>query len=184
MRTIVLRNGLLAGAIMATVFALTVPVHDRLGYDWGMVVGYTSMVAAFMLIWFGVKTYGHEVGGPVGFWRALGLGMGIALVASVVYALAWEVIYRTAMSDFLVKYQAYALEKARAAGATAAELSAQRAEMEAFAVQYRHPLFRAAVTMMEPMPVGLLISLVTAFVHRRREASAPALATSSTASAA
>jgi hypothetical protein len=73
------------------------------------------------------------------------------------------------MSDYLDKYQAYALEQARAAGATAAQLEARRAEMAAFAVRYRNPLFRAAVTMMEPLPVGLLISLVTAFVHRRRE---------------
>jgi hypothetical protein len=87
------------------------------------------------------------------------------------------------MSDYLDKYQAYALEQARAAGATAAQLEARRAEMAAFAVRYRNPLFRAAVTMMEPLPVGLLISLVTASVHRRREASAPTLAPSSAASA-
>ncbi|MDF1503278.1 DUF4199 domain-containing protein [Roseisolibacter sp. H3M3-2] len=177
MRTIVLRNGLLAGAIMAAAFAITLPFHDDLGSGWGMAVGYTSMVCAFLLVWTGVRRDRDANGGSVGFGRAFAVGMAIVLVASLVYVIAWDVIYRNWMPDFIERYQAAQLEKARAGGATAAQLAAQRAEMATFAAQYRNPLFRAAITLLEPLPVGLLIALVTAAVHRRRDGgSAPALA--------
>ena len=169
MRKIVLTYGLIAGSVMAAMFLVTLPFHDQIGFERGMVVGYATMVAAFLLVFFGVRTYRDDVaGGTVSFGRALGVGMLIVLVASVVYTVTWQIVFFGFMPDYLVKYQEYALGKAQAAGATAAQLAAQRAEMARFAEQYRNPLFNAAVTMMEPLPVGLVMALASAGILRRR----------------
>jgi len=187
MRRIVLTHGLIAGAIMAAMFLVTLPFHDQIGYDRGMIIGYASMVAAFLLVFFGVRAYRDDVaGGTVSFGRALGVGALIVLVASVVYTISWQIVFYTAMPNYLTDYQAHVLEKMRAAGAAAAELEAKRAEMARFAELYRNPAVNAALTMLEPLPVGLVIALVSAGILRRRpdgerpaEALAPSLGSSS-----
>jgi hypothetical protein len=170
MRRIVGIHGLVAGALLSLVMAATLPFHDRLGEDLSLVIGYASMVGAFLLVFFGVRSYRDRVaGGHIGFGRAFGVGALIALIASGCYVATWEVIYFTAMPDYLERYQARQIEKARTEGASEADIAAQSAEMAHFQELYRNPLFNAAVTLMEPLPVGLLLALVSATLLRRRE---------------
>jgi hypothetical protein len=181
MKRIVLTFGLIAGAILsATMLLITIPFHEQIGFDRGMVVGYTSMLVAFLLVFFGVRAYRDQVaGGSVRFGRAFVVGSLIALVASACYVVTWEIYYYTFAPDFIESYQAYALDKARAEGASDAEIARQRAEMEDFGRRYQeNPAFNAAVTLMEPLPVGLIVTLVSAGVlsRRRRDEDEPVLA--------
>lgn len=169
MKRIVLTFGLIAGGIMSAVLAIHLAFHDAIGFDAGMVVGYASMVAAFLLIFFGVRSYRDNVlGGRVSFWHAFGVGMLITLVASVIYVGTWEVIYYNFSRDYLDKYQAHVIARERARGATDAELAAKAAEMESFEKKYENPAFNVAVSFLEPLPVGLVMALVTAGVLSRR----------------
>jgi len=130
------------------------------------------MVAAFLLVFFGVRAYRDNVaGGTVSFGRALAVGSLIALVASTCYVATWEVIYYNFMPDYLQQYQAHALEKAKSKGASQAEIEKQKAEMDKFARMYRNPAINVAMTFAEPLPVGLLFALISAVVLRlkRRE---------------
>ncbi|CAN5810191.1 hypothetical protein BH23GEM9_BH23GEM9_37670 [soil metagenome] len=61
MKRTVLTFGLLAGAVLCAMLAATVPFMDRIGFDRGEIIGYTSMVAAFLLIFFGVRSYRENV---------------------------------------------------------------------------------------------------------------------------
>ncbi|HUK62906.1 MAG TPA: DUF4199 family protein, partial [Dongiaceae bacterium] len=63
MRKIVLTFGLIAGSILAATFLVSLAFHDAIGFDRGLVVGYTSMVLAFLLIFFGVRSYRDNVAG-------------------------------------------------------------------------------------------------------------------------
>ena len=165
MRKIVLKYGLIGGAILAGSMLLVMPFHEQIGFDKGMIIGYTSMVIAFLMIFFGVKSYRDNVaGGSVTFGRSLVVGLLIMLVASVCYVIAWEIVYYLMLPDFADQYTAYAMEKARAAGATEAQLAAQLNEAEQFKEMYNNPLYNIAFTFLEPLPVGLLFSLVTAGV--------------------
>ena len=86
MRKIVLTYGLIAGAILSLMMLVTIPFQDRIGFDKGAVIGYTTMVIAFLMIFFGVRSYRDNVaGGSVGFGRALGVGLLITLIASICY---------------------------------------------------------------------------------------------------
>ncbi len=169
MRRIVLTFGLISGAILSIMMAATVPFIDRIGFDRGAVIGYTSMVLAFLLIFFGVRSYRDNVaGGTIGFGRAFAVGASIAVVASLCYVATWQVIYYNFTPDFIEKYQAYVIEQDRADGASPAELEKRTAEMQRFAEQYRNPAFNAAITLLEPLPIGLVIALVSAGILRRR----------------
>lgn len=172
MKKIVLTFGLISGVILSAMMAITMPFHDKIGYDKSEILGYTTMVLAFLLIFFGVRAYRDNVaGGTVRFGRAFGVGMLIAAVASVCYVATWEVIYFNFAPDFVEKYQEHLIAMAKADGATEQELAKQKADFEKYAVMYRNPAINAAVTFLEPMPVALVMSLVTAGVLSRRKKS-------------
>ena len=170
MKKIVLTFGLISGAIMSAMMLATLPFQDAIGFDKGAIIGYTTMVAASLLIYFGVRAYRDNVaGGTVRFGRALAVGALIAVVASVCYVATWELIYFKLAPDFMAKYEAHELQKARASGATAAVLAQKKAEADKFAVMYNNPAINAAITFVEPLPVGLIIALVSAGVLSRRK---------------
>ena len=55
--------GLTSGAIISILMLLTIPFQDELGFDHSLLVGYTTMVLAFLLIYFGVRSYRDNVSG-------------------------------------------------------------------------------------------------------------------------
>ncbi|MBL8988015.1 MAG: DUF4199 domain-containing protein [Gemmatimonadales bacterium] len=177
MRKVVLTFGLIAGAIMSAVMLLGIPFKEQIGFDRAAIVGYTSMVLAFLMVFFGVKSYRDNVaGGELSFGRALQVGLLITLVATVCYVATWQLAYHQFMPDFASDYAAYSLEKARASGATEAELARQTQQMTEYIEMYRNPLFNIAITFLEPLPVGLVFTLVTAGVLGRKRRSAEAIA--------
>jgi hypothetical protein len=76
-------------------------------------------------------------------------------------------MYFKFMPDFLTKYQAQALEKARAGGASEGALAKQKADAEKMAEMYKNPVINSAMTLVEPLPVGLVIALVSAGILSR-----------------
>ncbi len=168
MQRIVLTFGLIGGALLAAMMLATVPFQDQIGFDRGAIVGYTTMVLAFLMVYFGVRSHREVVGGGgVTFGRAFQVGLLISLVITVCYVATWQVLYYGFVPDFLDKYTAFALEKARQAGASEADLTRQANELRDFAVMYRNPLVNIAFSLLEPLPVGLVFTLVTAGVLRR-----------------
>ncbi len=172
MRKIVLTFGLIAGVILSAMMLLALPFQDQIGFDRGAIVGYTSMVLAFLMVFFGVRSYRDNVaGGRVSFGRAFAVGLLITAVASVCYVATWEVVYYRLAPDFMDKYSAYTVDKARKSGATEAEIAAREQQLAQFTAMYRNPLVNIAMTLLEPLPVGLVFTLVTAGVvsRKRRE---------------
>ncbi len=177
MRKIVLAFGLIAGAILSVMMLLTIPFQDQIGFDRGVVIGYTTMVIAFLMVYFGVRSFRDNVaGGSVSFGRAFLVGIGITAVASVCYVATWQVIYRKIAPDFMDKYVAYSIEKYRASGASEAELSTMRREYQSYEEMYKNPLVNIGITFLEPLPVGLLFTLVSAGLLSRKGRREPAIA--------
>jgi len=91
------------------------------------------------------------------------------LISSAMYTATWEVIYFGGfMPDFVPKYQEHVLASARANGATQAELDKKTAELQSLAEKYKNPVFNAGFTLLEPLPLGLVIALISAVVVSRR----------------
>ncbi len=133
----------------------------------GMVVGYLTMLVALSMVFVGVKRYRDTIeGGVVRFLPAFGIGLGIALVASMFYVVAWEIYMYATNYSFMEQYVASAIRGMQAAGKPAADIAKFSTEMDALKVQYADPLFRMAMTLAEIAPVGLLVSLVSAVVLR------------------
>lgn len=169
MQKIVLTFGLIAGAMLSAMMLLTLPFLDKIGFDKGEVIGYTTMVLAFLMVYFGVKSYRDNVaGGSVTFGRAFLVGLMITAVASICYVATWQVIYYKIAPDFGDKYAAYAVEKAKKSGASDVQIAATKKEMTELMDMYKNPLVNIAITFLEPLPVGLLFTLVSAAVLSRK----------------
>lgn len=178
MKKIVLTFGLISGAISAGLMTALVPFAETIGFDNGTIVGYTVIVLSFLLVFFGIKSYRDNVGGGyISFGRAFSVGILIAVISSVIYVVAWEIVFQNWLYDFPEKYTNYIIEKARASGASAEEVARQGAEMNSMWALYRgNILIRFAFTFIEPFPVGLLITLISAAVLRKRKKEEPAYA--------
>jgi hypothetical protein len=170
MRKTVLTFGLIAGAVLAGMMVLTmVLLKDKIGFENGAIIGYTTMVVAFLMIYVGIRSYRDTVaGGVISFGRAAAVGLLITTVATLCYVATWEVIFFKFTPDFVDKYAAYEIEKITKAGATQAQRDAKAKEMADFATMYQNPLTNAAFTFLEPLPVGVLLTLVSAGLLRRK----------------
>ena len=168
MKRTVIVFGLLGGAVASAMMLLTLPFMDRIGFARAEVLGYTTIVAAFLLVFFGVRSYREEVaGGTITFGRAVKVGLLITLVICFCYVATWEVIYYFISPDFVDRYASYTLDTARASGATPQEIEATSRQMEEFKVMFRNPLLNAALTLLEPLPIGIVVTLISAAVLRR-----------------
>ena len=171
MKKTVLTFGLIAGALLSGMMLLTLPFHERIGFGAAEVIGYTTLVLASLLVFFGVRSYRENVaGGQLTFAQALRVGLLITLVSSVCYVATWQIIYYRMAPGFADEYAAHYLERQRASGATAEELESAARQIEQFKALYRNPLFNVAITFLEPLPIGVVASLITAgLLKRRRE---------------
>lgn len=169
MKKTVLTFGLISGAIISVMMLATVPFQDQIGFDKGAIIGYTTMVLSFLLVGFGVRSYRENVGhGTISFGRAFSVGILITTITCVCYVATWEVIYYNFMPGFAEKYASYEIEKAKASGATQQQLDTKLEEMKKFNEMYKNPLVNAAITFVEPFPVGLVITLLAAAALRRK----------------
>jgi hypothetical protein len=169
MKKTVLTFGLLSGVVSALMMATTVLFIDRIGFDKGVIVGYTAIVLSLLFVYFGIRSYrDNHLGGKISFGRAFGVGLLITLISCVFYVVAWEIEYFTFFSDFPEKYAAYAMEQARAAGATEATLAAKSAEMADMKRMMDSPVIGPLLVLLEPLPVGLLVTAISAAVLRKK----------------
>jgi hypothetical protein len=171
MKKYVLRYGLLSALALAILGAATVPFEHRHHTSSGvaMAVGYTVMVLSFLIVFVGVKHYRDtERGGFIGFGRAFAAGALMMLITCVFYVAMWEVLVATVEKNFAHDYAASMVKHAQSSGLQGAALDAKIAEAHNFEVMYANPLYRMSMTLLEPLPVGLVMVLVTAGILRRR----------------
>jgi hypothetical protein len=172
MKKTILTFGLISGAISSLLMAATVPFADKIGFDKGAIVGYTAIVLSLLLVFFGIRSYrDNEGNGQITFSKAFTVGISITVISCLCYVVTWEIIYFNFMPDFMDKYGAHMIEKAKASGASVAAVQAQ---VKKYKEMYDNPLINGAMTFIEPFPIGLVITLISAAVLRRKPQPQPA----------
>lgn len=170
MKKNVLVFGLIAGLIL-TAFLIysTVMCYSNPEFKTNDVVGYAGFILTFSLIFVGIKNYRDKYnGGVVSFGRAFKIGLLIALIASSMYTVIWVFEYYLFIPDFMDKYTAHVLWKAKEGGATEAELAKKTAEMAQFSEWYKNLLLMIIITYMEVLPIGALVALIAALILKRK----------------
>ncbi len=169
MKKTVLTFGVLSGLLSAALMFATVPFLEKIGFDKGPFVGYTAIVLSLLFVYFGVRSYrDNQQGGKITFGRGFGVGILITLISCVFYVAAWEVVATNFMPDFADQYAARVMEDARKSGASEATLVQTAAQMADMKKMMNHPIFGPAMVFIEPFPVGLLVTLISAAVLKKK----------------
>lgn len=167
MKKIALIYGVIAGAVTIGSMIIGYIVSDGKGLGSSQLIGFTFMIIAFSMIFFGVKSYrDNTLGGVIGFKPAFGLGILIALVAGITYVIGWEVYLAMTDHQFIQTYTANYIEIKQAKGATPEEMEKAFAQMEEIKKNYPNPFYRVPVTFTEIFPVGAIIALISAAILR------------------
>ena len=175
MKKTILTFGLISGGLLSLMMAATVPFAHKIGFDKALVVGYTTIVLSFLLVFFGIRSYRDNVGnGQITFTKAFAVGISITLISCIFYVVTWEILYFNFLPDFMDKYGAHMIEKLKASGAGPAAIQAQIEQVKKYKEIEDNPILNAAMTFIEPFPIGLAITLISAAVLRKKAQSQPA----------
>lgn len=171
MKRIVLIYGLIATAVFVITQFGSMPFwkNGSLTFENGELVGYTSMVIALSMVFFGVKSYrDNHLEGSITFGKALQVGLLISLVAALGYATSWEFYFNIFAPDFMDEYAAFSISKAKSSGMTEADIQSLVARMDEAKEMYKNPFIRYGMTLMEVFPVAVFISLISAAILRKK----------------
>ena len=162
----VLIYGVIAGTVIIGVNTLS--YEFGLAYAW---LGFLVMLIAFSTIFFAMRQYRDEVlGGVIKVSTGFLFGLGIATVASVVYVSVWEIYLHATDFEFIEVYIATILETLRIQGASEAEIEAAMVETANLRRSYSNDWYRMGITLTEILPVGVLVSLVSAVILKQQPA--------------
>jgi len=169
MKKTVLTFGLIAGVMISVLMDSSLLLANKIGSGHSMLLGYTIMVASFLLIYFGIRSYrDNNLDGQISFGRAFACGILIALITTVCYVATWEILYFNFMPHFMDGYFAAQIHKVQSSGLDPATTAAKLAEIQHSQELYQNPFVNMAYTFIEPLPVGLLITLISAAILRRK----------------
>jgi hypothetical protein len=173
MKKNILIYGLIAGLVVSILMLSSVNYlshcEGNVDYNTSMLIGYASMLIAFSLVFVGIRNYRDKYSdGTISFGKAFKIGMLIVLIASTMYVVAWQIDYFFFIPDFMEKYSAHMLSELKASGASQVEIDKQAKEMANFAEMYKNPFFNAIMTYAEILPVGLLVTLISSLILKRK----------------
>tara|TARA_B100001063_G_C16766952_1_gene559249 strand:- start:2559 stop:3077 length:519 start_codon:yes stop_codon:yes gene_type:complete len=170
MKKISVIYGLIGGIIVSAFMALTIPNMDAdTDMTLSMFMGFASMIVALSTVFLGIKKYRDVyLNGVISFGKAFLIGLYISLIASTMYVLTWMVISDLYMPNFMENYVEAQLNAFEQTAATAKEISQKREELNAMAESYKNPVIKALYTYMEIFPVGLIITLISSLILKRK----------------
>lgn len=171
MKKNILVSGLIGGAFLSIVLVYSIYLcYTREDFEGNMALGFASMILAFSLIFIAVKNYRDKHnGGVVTFGKAFMIGLYISLIASSMYVITWLIDYYLFVPDFMDKFTEHTMKAATAKGATTAELAKETEKMNWYKDMYKSPVMVVLLTYMEVFPIGLIISLISALILKRKK---------------
>ncbi|HYG49987.1 MAG TPA: DUF4199 domain-containing protein [Flavobacteriales bacterium] len=171
MKKTVFTFGLFSGLVSAGMMVISLPFlsNGSLDFKTGEILGYTTIVLSFIMVYFGMRSYrDNQLGGTISYGKAFQVGILITLVSCLLYVIVWEIIYFGFQPDFGANYSAYMIAEAKKSGASPQEIARQIEEGKKMMEMYNNPFINAAITFMEPFPIGAIMTAISAFFVRTR----------------
>lgn len=122
-----------------------------------------------LLVFFGIRSFRDSAGaGRVSFGRGFAVGLLITLVSCLVSVAAFQIVYFKLTPEFGDRFAACMVERARAKGASPQAIDETAKQAQVLKQLYDNPLTNAALTFVQPFPIGLVASVLSAAILRRR----------------
>lgn len=174
MKITILTYGLIGGVLMVIFTFIVGTLHDKDMIDFGKaeLYGYAFGVIALSMIFFGIKSYRDNYGsGTITFWKGMQIGLLITSIGSVMYVVGAElytVVNPAFTSKVVEKYKEYETQKLKQKGASREEIDAMLNEFTDMLKMMENPFARFVIYLIEMLPVGLIITILSAALLRKR----------------
>ena len=168
MKNTVIKYGLYAIISGFLFFGLPFLLGMGVNYDYGELIGYTSMILSLLFVYFGIKHYRDKVNnGKVSLSKAIAIGMLIALFSAIGVAL-FDYIYTTQINpDFATEYIDYSIKKMETT-LSPEELKVKSTELIQQMKDYGSPGFMAFMMFSSVVILGFIISLISGLILQRK----------------
>ncbi len=168
MKNTVIKFGLYALISGFVLFGLPFFLGMGVDFDYGELIGYTSMILSLLFVYFGIKHYRDKVNsGKVSLGKALAIGMLIALFSAVGVAV-FDYIYTSQINpDFASEYLEYSVKKMQET-LSDEEVKIKTAELTQQMEDYGSPSFMALMMFASVMILGFIISLISGLILQRK----------------
>ena len=164
MNKIILKNGIFGSCIVTALLVfITMYMKANPEKEVSMMVGFSGMILAFFFVAWGIKQQREEYNGVISFGKAFLTGIWITLIISTVYVLVWLVIFYNFFPNFAEHYTNMAIAKANPN-----EVAKVTEEMNSFKEMYKNPVMVILFTYMEIVPLGIMFSLISALILKKK----------------
>ncbi len=173
MGKLILRYGLISGAIVAALMFITFGLLPRgakgSSFDYGSLIGFAGMIAAFVFSMMQGVKHLRATDEEFGYAKGMILCMGIAGITSLIYLLCWSFIYRFMYPDFMTDYAAWMENMIRTREKDPLEIKRQLDSVAKMKADYEKPGYFILATLTEIFPIGVVMSfLMPVFFLRRK----------------
>jgi hypothetical protein len=165
----IIRFGLVYGLALVSAFYVSHLVLGTSPDNFAMseVVGYSVMFISSLAVVMGIKEYKlKRAPAPLGFMGALGVGLGISLIAAHIFAL-YNWLYLVFINPtFTATYVQYSEQQIRSSGLETIVIEQQLEELAHYAELMSNNFTQSMLMFATVFIIGLLFSLVSAFLLR------------------
>ncbi|MEM9547015.1 MAG: DUF4199 domain-containing protein [Bacteroidota bacterium] len=169
MNSIITKNGFYSAALMIVLFALPllfIGIPEPGDFWTSEVVGYASILLCLVFVFLGMKQYRDAEGGFISYWKAVKVGLLIAIFPAIAFGL-YNLLYVEVIDpDFMTKYADY-IASERSAGKTAEEAAAIKKAVLSEQEAFQNPAIQFVVMFLTVFIMGIVVSLVSAFFVKK-----------------
>lgn len=164
MNNIIVKNGLFGSIIVSALLVfVTMYMKANPEKEVSMMIGFAVMILAFFFVALGIKQQRDANNGLISFRNAFLTGFWITLIISTVYVLVWLIILYNFFPNFAEHYTDMAIQKANPE-----EVVKVTEEMNSFKEMYKNPIMVILFTYLEILPLGIVFSLVSALILKKK----------------
>ena len=164
MNNIIIKNGLFGSIIVSALLVfVTMYMKANPKKEVSMMIGFAVMILAFFFVAMGIKQQRDANNGLITFGKAFMIGLWITLIISTIYVLVWLIILYNFFPNFAEHYTDMAIQKA-----SPEEVAKVTEEMNSFKEMYKNPIMVILFTYMEILPLGIVFSLVSALILKKK----------------
>jgi hypothetical protein len=125
------------------------------------------------MVFFGIKSYRDNHGnGKITFWKGVQIGLLISLIAGVLYFAGAETYAMTHpgfVDQFVKLSKDEMVGKLQSQGASQDQIDKTTTQIDQMAKLMQNPLVFFLICLMEIFPVGIVVTLISAGLLRKRE---------------
>ena len=151
------------GLLVFFMFSSALVWGNKLDYVMATVIGYMTMFISFIPVYLGIKEVRNtHFSGFISLKNALKTGLGIVLIASILYAIAWMVYYELLGKEFIENNHLKMISELNNIGLDQKEIENKISILISIKEKYGNPFRRFGYALGEIIPsiIALLASLL------------------------